>query len=246
MAVTEPEIHSVHLSAFWLAELPTLFPRVPHTPWLVPCQSARLIPPSPSRSDGTTHLLLSPLELIEKLAALIPPPRLNLVRYHGILAPHAHDRHQVVPDPPSPTVSPAPGDSLAPPRRPHRPPLGGAIGSLFMWWTVRGRFYPSLSYPLNAISISWNVAIAQPVAIGNRGLAPTTPGPLVAAPTIGGPIFGTAASSPASARGTSSRLPMMAELGNDEFDVPIEQTKGVSCSSDFAPIRIATASGRWK
>ena len=38
-------------------------------------------------SDGTTQLLLSPLELIEKLAALIPPPRLNLVRYHGILAP---------------------------------------------------------------------------------------------------------------------------------------------------------------
>jgi len=26
--------------------------------------------------------VLSPLELIEKLAALIPPPRLNLVRYH--------------------------------------------------------------------------------------------------------------------------------------------------------------------
>ncbi|MBT4500214.1 MAG: hypothetical protein HOC74_20965 [Gemmatimonadetes bacterium] len=30
-------------------------------------------------SDGTTHLLLSPLERIEKLAALIPPPRLRLV-----------------------------------------------------------------------------------------------------------------------------------------------------------------------
>ena len=43
-------------------------------------------------SDGTTHLLLSPLELIEKLAALIPPPRLNLVRYHGILTPNARDR----------------------------------------------------------------------------------------------------------------------------------------------------------
>ena len=35
-------------------------------------------------SDGTTHLVLSPLELIEKLAALVPPPRLNLVRYHGL------------------------------------------------------------------------------------------------------------------------------------------------------------------
>ena len=34
--------------------------------------------------DGTTSLLLSPHELIEKLAALVPPPRLNLIRYHGI------------------------------------------------------------------------------------------------------------------------------------------------------------------
>ena len=50
-------------------------------------------------SDGTTHLLLSPEELIEKLAALVPPPRLNLVRYHGVLAPHAADRSLIVPGP---------------------------------------------------------------------------------------------------------------------------------------------------
>ena len=42
-------------------------------------------------SDGTTHLVLSPLELIEKLAALVPQPRLNLVRYHGVLAPNRSD-----------------------------------------------------------------------------------------------------------------------------------------------------------
>ena len=48
-------------------------------------------------SDGTTHLVLSPLELIEKLAALVPPPRLNRVRYHGILAPNAAGRRLVVP-----------------------------------------------------------------------------------------------------------------------------------------------------
>ncbi len=47
-------------------------------------------------SDGTTHLVLSPLELIEKLAALVPPPRLNLVRYHGVLAPNAADRDRIV------------------------------------------------------------------------------------------------------------------------------------------------------
>ena len=49
--------------------------------------------------DGTTHLVLSPSELIEKLAALIPPPRLNLVRYHGVFAPNAADRGEIVPGP---------------------------------------------------------------------------------------------------------------------------------------------------
>ena len=48
-------------------------------------------------SDGTTHLLLSPVELLEKLAALVPPPRLNLIRYHGVLAPSARDRASIVP-----------------------------------------------------------------------------------------------------------------------------------------------------
>ena len=50
-------------------------------------------------SDGTTHLVLSPLELIEKLAALVPPPRLNLIRYHGVLAPGARDRSKIIPLP---------------------------------------------------------------------------------------------------------------------------------------------------
>ena len=44
-------------------------------------------------------LVLSPFELLEKLAALVPPPRLNLVRYHGVLAPNAADRAQIVPGP---------------------------------------------------------------------------------------------------------------------------------------------------
>ena len=35
--------------------------------------------------------------MLEKLAALVPPPRLNLIRYHGILAPSARDRASIVP-----------------------------------------------------------------------------------------------------------------------------------------------------
>jgi hypothetical protein len=40
-------------------------------------------------SDGTTGIKLSPLELLEKLAALVPLPRVHLVRYAGCLAPHS-------------------------------------------------------------------------------------------------------------------------------------------------------------
>ncbi|MBI2493609.1 MAG: transposase [Candidatus Rokubacteria bacterium] len=39
-------------------------------------------------ADGTSHLLFEPLEFLEKLAALIPRSRVNLVLYHGVLAPH--------------------------------------------------------------------------------------------------------------------------------------------------------------
>ena len=44
--------------------------------------------PSPQR-DGTTALTLTPLALIDQLAALIPPPRRHRHRYHGVLAPNA-------------------------------------------------------------------------------------------------------------------------------------------------------------
>ena len=48
-------------------------------------------------SDGTSHLLFSGLEFVEKLAALIPPPRIHLTRFFGCLAPHAKIRSQIVP-----------------------------------------------------------------------------------------------------------------------------------------------------
>ena len=37
-------------------------------------------------SDGTTHLVLTYGEFIEKLVALIPPPRSQLVRWGGVFA----------------------------------------------------------------------------------------------------------------------------------------------------------------
>ena len=56
--------------------------------------------------DGTSYMIFDPLDLIGKLAALVPPPRFNLVRYHGILAPAARWRARIVP------VEPQHGDHL--------------------------------------------------------------------------------------------------------------------------------------
>jgi hypothetical protein len=46
--------------------------------------------------DGTSHIVMSPLEFMQRLAALVPRPRLHLTRYHGVLAPNARLRAKVV------------------------------------------------------------------------------------------------------------------------------------------------------
>jgi hypothetical protein len=47
--------------------------------------------------NGSTHLVLDPSELLEKLAALIPPAREHLTLYHGVFAANARLRRKVVP-----------------------------------------------------------------------------------------------------------------------------------------------------
>jgi hypothetical protein len=47
--------------------------------------------------DGTTHVVLEPLDFIARLAALVPPPRVHLTRFHGVLAAHAALRAAITP-----------------------------------------------------------------------------------------------------------------------------------------------------
>ena len=49
--------------------------------------------------NGTTHIVLTPMEFMQRLAALVPRPRLHLIRFHGVLAPNAKLRSKVVPTP---------------------------------------------------------------------------------------------------------------------------------------------------
>jgi len=46
-------------------------------------------------SDGTTHVIFEPLDFIGKLAALVPKPRVNLTRLHGVFAPNSKHRVDV-------------------------------------------------------------------------------------------------------------------------------------------------------
>ena len=73
-------------------------------------------------SDGTSGIALDPLELMEKIAALIPIPRANLIRYHGVLAPAASWRSEIVPQ------RPKEDDSCS-----HVPPGGFAPADRVPW-----------------------------------------------------------------------------------------------------------------
>ena len=48
-------------------------------------------------ADGTTHVAFTPTAFLARLAVLVPRPRVNLVLYHGLLAPRAAWRAEVVP-----------------------------------------------------------------------------------------------------------------------------------------------------
>jgi hypothetical protein len=45
----------------------------------------------------TTHVIFELLDFIAKLAALVPKPRVNLTRFHGVFAPNSKHRVDVTP-----------------------------------------------------------------------------------------------------------------------------------------------------
>ena len=86
-------------------------------------------------SDGTRALLFTPLQLVERLALMVPPPRAHIVTYHGVLSSHSALRAQVAPD-----VQPEPGlpageacperePAPSPPRPTGRPLIFNELGS---------------------------------------------------------------------------------------------------------------------
>ena len=50
--------------------------------------------------DGSSHVVLSPMEFMGCLAALVPKPRVNLTRFYGGFSPRSKLRAHVVPGQP--------------------------------------------------------------------------------------------------------------------------------------------------
>lgn len=71
-------------------------------------------------ANGRTERLLSPQELIGRIAALVTPPRQHRPRYYGVLAPNAPLRATVTALASQPVLSPAASDESAAPG--HRSP----------------------------------------------------------------------------------------------------------------------------
>jgi hypothetical protein len=64
------------------------------------------------RWDGGTRVIMTPIEFLSKLAALVPAPRSHLLRYHGALGPNFKRRSEIVPPaPPGERVRESAGDA---------------------------------------------------------------------------------------------------------------------------------------
>jgi len=72
--------------------------------------------------DGTTHLLFTGLELLRRVASLVPPPRTNLTRFHGVFAPGAQLRPFLVPQAGAEEASEAPQAAVRKERMKERTP----------------------------------------------------------------------------------------------------------------------------
>ena len=92
------------------------------------------------RSDSPRDLVLTPLELINKIAALIPPPRTHRHRYYGVLAPNSPMRGAVTALAPIPVNAPLP--EVATETETDSPPHRAA--SHYLWAMLLARIYETL------------------------------------------------------------------------------------------------------
>ena len=83
---------------------------------------------------GVTHLVLEPLDFLRRLAALVPPPGLHMVRYHGVLANRAKLRARLPPPPPRPLPEGVESPASREIPRPDAPPDPARVPRTSLSW----------------------------------------------------------------------------------------------------------------
>ena len=94
--------------------------------------------------DGTVAIVMTAVQLVAKLAALVARPGQNLVRYHGVLAANTRDRAAIVPGGRAgrareeETIE---DGRLVPPRPPPLPPVPRKNGRYLQWALLMARVF---------------------------------------------------------------------------------------------------------
>ena len=111
--------------------------------WVAPNERLIYHLPKP-RPNGQTLLYLKPVEFLDRLAVLAPPPRKHRHRYHGVLAPHSPLRPAVAAyaglplDDPAPPATCLPGHRQMPPAQAPAAPQR-ASPSAYLWAVLLAR-----------------------------------------------------------------------------------------------------------
>jgi hypothetical protein len=126
---------------------------------------------------GSLFLLLTPDDLLAKLATLVPLPRVHALRYHGVFAPNSRARRRVVPPgaPNPPTANCRPTEAQPKtepvPTRTYRVPWADLLKKVF---TIDVLACPQCSGRMKLIAFIANEAVARHI-LDHLGLDSTGP-----------------------------------------------------------------------
>ena len=134
--------------------------------------------------------MCSPVDFLRRLASITPPPRVNLLRFHGVFAPNSHLRHRITPKPDAPT------QATEPPPSPRQRAfdfvvalLGAVATSRLSWAELLQRTFrtdvllcPRCEGRMRVVAFTTDTTVAQEI-LARLGLAAPRPlRPLAAGP----------------------------------------------------------------
>jgi hypothetical protein len=131
---------------------------------------------------GRTHWIMAPMELMARLAALIPRPKIPLVRYHGVFASRSSWRPLVTPKPP-PGAKPKPC-AAAPSASASASPAAPSASASSASPSAAASPAPASASPTAASPTTESIAVAASVAAAPAPIAVAASAAAAPAPAV--------------------------------------------------------------